>query len=298
MRTPARSALAGLTVLMVSFPPAQAQQQQQQQPPAGAPFQLNPIDQAFLDQLLDNWELESGKIKTFRCEFERLDYDPVFAPAPGVPFSRDHGELSYAKPDKGSFKITEVRRWKANPVPPGRQTPQQQQGQWVVDANVIGEHWVCDGENVHEYRQQQKLHIVRPIPPDMQGKAIVDGPLPFLFGAEAEKLKDRYFLKVEQQPDPNQIWLRAYPKFQADKANYDWVRLSLDRKSLLPIAMEVHLPNRSRHTYIFDQDTITVNGHFDMIKNMFKAPGTPFGWKRVVQNGVAQANPPQRLPKR
>ena len=48
-----------------------------------------------------------------------------------------------------------------------------------------------------------------PSRPQLQGKAIVDGPLPFLFGAEAKKLKERYWLKVDSQPkqDPNQIWL-------------------------------------------------------------------------------------------
>ena len=34
------------------------------------------------------------------------------------------------------------------------------------------------------------------MPPELQGKAIVDGPLPFLFGADAQKLKQRYYLRI------------------------------------------------------------------------------------------------------
>ena len=269
------------------------------QPPAaatGAPFQLNAIEQAFLDQVLSSWEQESGKVRTFRCEFERWDYNVVFGPRMDVPFSKDKGEVSFSQPDKGSYQITEIHRWQAQAAQPGQQPPKQLQGTWVHQPEAVGEHWVCDGQSVFEYRHDQKQLVVRPIPPEMQGKAIVDGPLPFLFGAEAEKLKTRYWLKVEQQPNPNQIWLQAHPKFQADKANYDWVRLSLERTTLLPAAMEIHLPDGSRHTYIFDMNTVSKNAPFDRLKNLFVAPRTPFGWKRVVETNVAQLNPAPQQP--
>ena len=67
------------------------------------------------------------------------------------------------------------------------------QGDWIVKKDAIGEHWVCDGQNVYEYRHDQKQLVVRPIPPAMQGKAIVDGPLPFLFGAEAAQAQGPLF---------------------------------------------------------------------------------------------------------
>jgi hypothetical protein len=60
--------------------------------------------------------------------------------------------------------------------------------------------------------------------------------------------------------------------------------------------MELHLPDRSRHTYIFDLATVSVNGRFELIKGLFEAPRTPLGWKKVVENGVAQnqTEPPAR----
>ena len=73
----------------------------------------------------------------------------------------------------------------------GQAPPAQAQGNWVKQENAIGEHWVCDGTSIYEYRTEQKQLVERPIPKEMQGKAIVDGPLPFLFGAEAAKLKQR-----------------------------------------------------------------------------------------------------------
>ncbi|MCA9240387.1 MAG: hypothetical protein KDA37_09315, partial [Planctomycetales bacterium] len=150
------------------------------QPPAG--FELNDQEQNYLDQVLDLWERSSAQVQTFSCPFVRYTYD-AFSPAAHIASSIQEGEVSYQKPDKGSFKISKVHRWQADPVPPGFQGPPK--GKHVLDENAIGEHWVCDGKSVFEYKYDQKQLVERPIPPHLQGKSIVDGPLPFLFGAEA-----------------------------------------------------------------------------------------------------------------
>jgi TIGR03009 family protein len=260
------------------------------QAPAG--FELNQLEQAYLDQVLASWERESAKIITFKCPFERWEYDPAFGPAPDVPINKDKGELSYQKPDKGSFQITEVNKWQAKPAAPGEQPPAKVQGDWVTQPDAVGEHWVCDGKSVFEYRHDQKQLVERPIPPQLQGKAIVDGPLPFLFGAEAAKLKARYWMRIQPQADPNLIWLQAKPKFQEDAANYQAVELMLDRQQLLPTAMRVHLPNGSSHLYLFSLKDASVNGHLDRLMTLFQAPRTPFGWKRVVEDLPPDPAPP------
>ena len=156
-------------------------------------------------------------------------------------------------PDKGSFQITEVRVWEAKPAPARALRRDSPMATGSVKDDAIGEHWVCDGANVYEYSHRQKKLIVRPIPPQLQGKAIVDGPLPFLFGADANKLKARYFLRAEQNPqDPDTIFLSALPKFANDAADYRQVDVMLDRTKMMPKAMQVHMPNGDRHVYMFD----------------------------------------------
>jgi TIGR03009 family protein len=299
-----RYALASLTVCMFLSshgvaqaqgqpvpPPQQAVAPQQPAPPQAPPgFQLNQLEQTYLDSVLKTWELQSGTINTFKCDFERWEFNPTFGPGPEIPLNKDKGELSFQKPDKGSFQITEIKRWTPDPVPPGQQPPQPAKGDWKKQEDAIGEHWVCDGKSVFEYRHDQKQLVERPIPPNLQGKAIVDGPLPFLFGAEAKKLKERYWLKVDSQPkqDPNQIWLVALPRFQAQAADFRGVRVILDRKTMMPTHMEVHLPDGSRHLYMFDVAGATVNGPFDKLRNFFERPRTPLGWKRVVEQAPVQ----------
>jgi TIGR03009 family protein len=240
---------------------------------------------------LGKWEIESGKIQTFSCPFERWEYNAAFGPGGGIPLNKDKGFLSYQKPDKGSFEITEINTWQAKPVPPGQAPPAQAQGDWANQPNAIGEHWVCDGTSIYEYRTDQKQLVERPIPKEMQGKAIVDGPLPFLFGAEAKKLKQRYWLRVEQQPNNAEIWLQSLPKLQADAANYRAVAVILDRQQFLPKAMQVELPNGDRHVYIFDLANVSVNGPLDRLKSLFERPITPPFWKRVVEDVPAAGQP-------
>jgi TIGR03009 family protein len=268
------------------------------QPPQG--FQLNALQQAALDQVLDTWKQQSGLITTFRCSFERWDYNVAFGPGPNIPLNKDKGELSYGKPDKGSFRITEVRTWQAKPVAPGGPPPAQIQGDWVPQPNAVGEHWVCDGKSIFEYRHDKKQLVERPIPKELQGQAIADGPLPFLFGAEPKKLKARYWMRQEQSPnnDQNQIWLTALPKYQAQAADFKAVEVILDRQQMLPTHMQVHLPNGSRHVYVFDVANASINNPLARIQNWFALPRLPSGWKRIVeQMPVEQAAAPAPQPR-
>ena len=68
------------------------------------------------------------------------------------------------------------------------------------------------------------------------------------------KLKQRYWMKLDQQQnqDPNQIWLIALPKFQAQAADFTEVDVILDRATAIAQYMQVWMPNRSHHMYIFD----------------------------------------------
>lgn len=269
-----------------------------EQPPEG--FHLNALQMAHLDQVLNAWQTKSATIDTFRCAFERWEYN-AFSPKVNnqeAPLNKSSGELSYSRPDKGSFQIKEIRTFRTTPPTAGEAANAPVKGDWVKDSNAIGEHWVCDGKSIFEYRHHDKQLVERPIPPQLQGQAIVDGPLPFLFGAEAEKLKARYWLRVEEHKNPNEIFLTAKPRFLAQAADFSKVEVILDRQALLPRYMQVHLPDRSRHMYIFDISNASVNAPFAALQQFFQRPTMWPGWKRVVeQMPMDQAAIPQPAPK-
>ena len=239
----------------------------------GLPFQLSDVEQQFVDQILQMWENKSKEVKTYDCAFDRLEYDPVFGPADKA-LIHSKGQLSYSKPDKGSFKIDQIERYvQKDPAKPGA---------YEVQKHEVGEHWVCDGKAIYEYKHDKKQLVVSALPEEMRGQSIVDGPLPFLFGAEAAKLKARYWIR-SRQSDEKTIWLEAFPRTQADSANYHHVDVMLDRKTMMPSAIQVHMPN-GRNSAVYTFQNPHVNGTLDaLFGSLFSSPRTPLGWTRVVE---------------
>jgi TIGR03009 family protein len=245
--------------------------------PPAPPFVLSKLDAEQVYKQLKFWQAASDKVKTFKSDFTRLEYDNVWNPGTDRPMIVSTGVLSYSKPDRGSFEIQTIKRWtKTDPNSIAPDAP----GEYVEQKAEIGEHWVCDGKAVYEYDQRNKQLRETVIPEEMRGVKIVDGPLPFLFGAEADKLIERYWIR-EKTSDPAQIFLEAYPRRQSDAVNYERVEVILDRKTMQPTAIQVYLPGgQQRHVYTFTDPS--VNGTMDAVfGSLFKAPLTPLGWKRV-----------------
>lgn len=250
------------------------------QPPRAAaqlpdPFKLTQEQERYLDQVLTVWQQTTGNIKTFKSDFKRWEYDPVWAPEgkKDVALTESAGRVLYAKPDKGTFRVDEIKRidWQSD--------------KYQVDSNAVGEHWVCNGESIWEFNNKEKLVIERKLPPEMQGQAIAGGPLPFLFGVEAPKLKDRYYLKVitPQTVAEKEVWIEAQPRFHADAQNFKTALLILDRNTFHPFALRIYEPNGQKYsTYQFSD--IKVNDPFEWFVRDFAEPRVPFGWKKKVED--------------
>ena len=123
------------------LPPPQAQPaptQQPQQPPA-----LSPEQQAALDRLLAAWEARNAAVRTWSCTFHKWEYNawsPAGSGGDRLAFAESTGELKYAAPDKGLFRVKETKQW--NP----------EARRYEVRGADTGEHWVCNGESIYEFR--------------------------------------------------------------------------------------------------------------------------------------------------
>lgn len=257
------------------------------QPPFG---QLSAEHQKYLDSVLNYWEHSSNQIKVYQCEFTRWEYDPVFAryidPKTGklVAKTISTGEIKYSAPDKGLFSVANAYRF----TPPAKQGEKPQ----YVPREETMEKWICDGRSVFEYDQDRKRLVVRPIPTDMQGEAIVDGPLPFLFGAKVDKIKTRYWLRViTPEGKTDEYWLQAYPKRPEDAARYKKVEIIIAKEDFLPKAIHIYdvnydaRRNPARTAFTFEDRKVNPFdlGKFDVLKlwsRDFYDPKTPRGWKR------------------
>ena len=275
----------------VQLPPRTASRQQVPLPNRApqAPFQLTPEQEADLHRVLRAWEERSQKVQTLACEFKRWEYDETFGiknpqdPTKVIP-KESKGEIKYSAPDKGLYHITEMRL-------PVSLEAGQPKFQTTSDG---GEHWVCDGQSIWEYNYDKKQLIERRLPPEMQGKAIQDGPLPFLFGAQADKLLTRYWMRVVTPANvQSQIWIEAFPKNQIDAANFRRATVILDSATLFPAAIEVHLPNgKSRHVHQLFNNVANNNNPLRFLKGDFSKPALPRGWTKVEDQPRAAAPAP------
>jgi TIGR03009 family protein len=239
-----------------------------------APFQLDPQQQRFIDELLAAWEKHSAGITTFECEFTRWEYMPKFgarnAQGDLTATAISSGVMKYIKPDKGLFHVTDTRVFNKNT------------GKFEKAADDVGEHWVCDGKLVWVVDARLKEIKAYPIPPEMQGQQIANGPLPFmLFGGEAAKLKARYFLRGQTDPKfaAKEIWLESYPRWAEDAANYRCAHLIMKRADFLPYALRMYSNNGADYT-VFEFSKIKINNVFT---GDIKPPKVPSDWKLIRQ---------------
>jgi len=137
------------------------------------------------------------------------------------------------------------------------------------------------------------------LPADLRGKEISNGPLPFLFGAEANKLKRRYFLKVVPPPEGQggqQVWLVARPRFREDAQNFSAAEMILKVPHLEPIAIRLYSPNPNIWTvFAFDPPKINaidlqprIPGLGLLWSDPFK-PEIPRGWTKELDPDAAAA---------
>ena len=248
------------------------------------PPPLAPEQQAALDRLLAAWEARNASVTTWSCTFHKWEYN-AWSPADGngerLAFSESAGEIKYAAPDKGLFRVKDATQW--NP----------ETRRYEKRAGDTGEHWVCNGKSIYEFRHADRQLRETRLPPEMQGKAISEGPLPFVFGARSDTLKKRYVMRIVTPPGiTDQIWLESLPRHQADAANFSKVELILQARDLMPFAIQIYKPGgQDRDVYQFDPRTSLIDKGLDMLRD-FSKPVTPLGYKFILDD--PQATPPGR----
>jgi TIGR03009 family protein len=308
-QAPPRSAAGGTSGQEPTRPGAQAAPAGAQAAPAGAqpannaaarPFpQPTPAAQQRLDQLLNYWEASSQDTKTLSCKFSRWRFETETAEGK---FARTFatGEIRYAAPDKGLFRVDDTAHFE------GMKDGKPQYGRGDPD---LGDYWVCNGKEILDFDKKTKTCRIQELPPEMQGKKIFEGPLPFVFNLEAEKIKQRYWIQELQPPPGSEVYLlEAYPKYQSDRANYHHVKIYINAKDFLPHSLVIYAPNwqegttEDRDHYQFSEmSKNAVLSNMSDFMNVFIKARPPADWTIVRERfgAVRQAAMPDgRKPNR
>jgi len=234
-------------------------------PMLGAPFTLTPEEEATLLRVLQRWEEATSRVKNLECRFTRFQYDPVFGSGT-TPVAVDQGEIKYVAPNKGLFRVFQPQNF----------------------AEPRAEQWICDGKAIYEFDYANRQLIEYPLPPEAQNRPVSEGPLPFVFGAKAAELRDRYYLRVVTPSHARgQVWLEAWPKWQNDATNFQRATMIILWEDMTPFALELIEPNgKNRTVFRFQEVKINARNILDplgLFEESWLRPRTPPGWTRVVR---------------
>lgn len=261
---------------------------------------MTPEEQKWVDDVLHYWESRSSKVRVFECKFQKWDYENGWLnPANNQRRERTYAEgtIKYAQPDKGLFRVEKL----VSVMPPNQPGGAAQE---ILQSPEMGEHWICDGEKIWSFEANKKQVNITPLPPQMRGQAIADGPLPFMFGARAETIKARYWVHGLPGGPQGKYWLEAAPKSREDAQNFKSIRIVLDQQDYLPESLQIFAPNYdpprndARQSYVFSKRDAKDEANikdliakgldpFGLIRRDFFNPAIPVGWKKVEQNAAA-----------
>ena len=246
-----------------------------------------------LEKLLKEWEAASAKITTLSGEHKRIVRNEVFGIEKWA-----KGEFFYESPDKGRIDLAGIepkgatsRKKKADGKP------------YVVQADIPSI-WICNGKSVFNIIEAKKEYERFDLPEDMQGKNIIHGPLPFLFGMKAEEAKKRFDLSFvdEEASDKNNdkvVWIRARPRQLMDRDNFQEARIILDRKKFLPHFVQLIDPSGNVETiYEFPADKLVVNKRHLVPKMFQNRPFEPklAGLTRIMPPDISENSDSGVLP--
>jgi len=192
--------------------------------------------------ILQTWETQSGTVTRSRGEFSRIEYDKIMLSAKCA-----LGKYWYEGPDKGRMDFS------PNEAATGKEVKKRNQ---VFTCNPDqAKTWICNGKEILDIDIVKKEYNRIKIPAQYQGQNIADGPLPFLFGMNAQKMQQRYMLELGSLHDPHKIiHIIAYPKLAAEQREYRVAEVLLDPTTYLPQAVQLMDTTGNKETvYVFSK---------------------------------------------
>ena len=209
-------------------------------PPINAKKELAALPKD-LQAVLKEWYESSRKIEKLHGEHCRFIYNYTF----GVE-KRAVGKFYYEAPSRGRIDLAPKPGIKKDTVSSKKHPETGEVIKFKVKPETE-ERWICDGKQILVIDDPQKTVQQFPIPKAAQGINIMDGPLPFLFGMPPEKAVARFKLRLESI-SARYFDLLAVPRWQQDVANYKWARIRIERKTMLPMAVQMLDTARTRET--------------------------------------------------
>jgi TIGR03009 family protein len=204
-----------------------------------------------LEKILIKWETESAKIKSLHGKHTRKEYNDTFKVE-----KVSEGEFFLETPDKGRIDMM-AKTPKKGEV--GSRKDSETLESYALEKGP-SERWICTGEEIISFNEDDKTYVREELPPSMRGKNIVHSPLPFLFGMKAEDAKNRFNLTLVSVGE-DIVRLKVIPRMDSDRQNYHEAHIILDTKTYTPKAVQLIDPNGLETCYYF-KNVVPNDGNF------------------------------------
>ena len=249
--------------------------------PAPQDFEIDKLPPE-LEKILARWETESAKIKSLHGRHSRSEFNKTFAVE-----KVSEGEFFLETPDKGRIDMI-AKAPKKDEV----SSRKDAEGKPYELEKGSSERWICTGEEILSFNEDDKTYSREELPESMRGKNIVHSPLPFLFGMKAEEAKSRFNMSLISV-GKDSVKLKAVPRMDNDRQNYHEAWIILDTKRYIPTAVRLIDPNGLETVYMFKDITINDGNFGARIVSRFR--GNPYkpslaGYKRHIPNEVEPAS--------
>ena len=249
------------------------------------PFFLNPTEQQELDQFLARWEKYSAGIKRYDVDFNVFMYDSTIPGAePNKAYKVAFGYFKYiANPIRFVYVVEGEWQDKKQIKRDGEKNP-----------NILAEKTIIDEKTVFQYDYRAKTMVQINVPPEMIGRGIADSPLPLIFGAKADELKQRFSMKIVSVPDQDDIiWLQARPLLLEDQQEFKELEIMLNKRTLNARGLKQMDINEKAYK-VYDLNSPKINDRLTAVLQDIKdwfTPDVPRGWKHEEMNWIAQPSP-------
>jgi TIGR03009 family protein len=234
-----------------------------------------------LEEILREWEATSSRFAKLIGNCRQVKVNHTF----GVE-THSEGIFGYEAPDKGFYHMHPKKISKSE-----ASTRKTAEGELYTVESGTEENWVCTGKEIIKIDSKRGEYEIAPIPEDMRGKNIIEGPLPFLFGMKADQARRRYYLQLLKAND-DFIVLKVIPRWTIDSANYREAQVKIKRSTFVPSAVMLTDTSGEAVTYhLFTNVEVNPRKNFfDILKEDPFKPSLK-GLKRVMSDKMPPGMP-------
>ena len=159
-----------------------------------------------LPEVLEKWSASSKRIERLQAEQKHYKFDHTFKIV-----TQSQGKIYFEAPGKGRIDMEPIKGAEGVKF----KVPRNGENLEYEIRAEPEQKWISDGTKITQIDESDKTYRRMPIPEELHGAKVMNGPLPFLFGLPPDEAHRRFELKLLNVTD-DMIIISAIPRTAQD----------------------------------------------------------------------------------